>query len=137
VKGDTGPAGRSALQTLQSGETERGVVDGDFESPATSGDFGVSVTLPIPAPSAIAATSVDIDGTADETSNRCTGTVANPTAPAGVVCVYMSGSGNATSVTGFGAPITTTGSPYGFLVRWTVTATGDTFFYGNWAYTAP
>ena len=138
-KGDAGApgtSGQSALTPLQTGETIRGVVGGDYEAPATSGDFRAFGHFPIPAPAAVDGDSVDVDGSADESANRCTGSAAAPTAPAGVVCIYVADSGNASDFSGLGAP-DNGGSPYGFKFNWAVSATGDTFAYASWAYTAP
>src|SRR3712207_4833178 len=49
-KGPKGEAGASALNPVPSGKTIRGAVGGDFHAyDALSRDFGVDVTLPIPA----------------------------------------------------------------------------------------
>lgn len=135
-EGPQGAAGRSALEPLRSGETIRGVVGADDHAPAV-GDFGVIETFPIPAPEAVPGTKVDVDGSADEVGNRCTGAPSAPTAPPGIVCIYASDVANAASLSGGGAPDITAGSPYGFRLIWGASAIGDTLVYASWAYQAP
>jgi hypothetical protein len=125
--GGTGPAGRSALTPLQTGETIRGVVGGDFHASAT-GDWGVFVTYPIPLTSAVGG--AFIDGVTP--AETCAGTVASPTAPPNTLCVYPTNAANpALAASSHSIP---TSGPFGFSVGWTA-GTGDTFFHGTWALT--
>ena len=125
----------SPQRPLRSGVTIRGVVGGDFHASAAS-DWRVLESFPIPSPVVLPGGAVDVDGQ-DEVSNRCTGTVGAPTAPAGVVCIYLENSYNATSFLGYGAPSAGFGSVYGFLLHWNAPAAGDTLVNATWAYTAP
>ena len=88
---------------LRSGVTIRGVIGGDFHASAASSDWRVLQSFPIPSPIVLPDGRVDVDGQ-DEVSNRCTGTVGTPTAPPGVVCIYLENSGNASNFVGYGAP---------------------------------
>ena len=76
--------------------------------------------------------------TATDGDATCTGTSANPTAPAGKVCLYQSGLGNANvaSLAGFQYD-SAADSKQGFGVRATSTAAGLVVARGAWAYTAP
>jgi hypothetical protein len=72
---------------------------------------------------------------AGDVDAACTGSAGNPTAPAGKVCLYLSGTlGIGTSVVGNALPVG--GSRYGFEVQATQAdlATG---VWGTWAYTQP
>ena len=120
---------------LRSGVTIRGVIGGDFHASAAS-DWRVLQSFPIPSPIVLPNERVDVDGQ-DEVSNRCTGTVSTPTAPPGVVCIYLENSGNASGFFGYGAPNASTGSVRGFMLNWNAPAAGDTFVNASWAYKAP
>jgi hypothetical protein len=63
------------------------------------------------------------------------GSVDEPSAPAGTVCIYPQLiAGGISSIRSEAFPFDK--SKYGFLVGWNTT-TGDTLFRGVWAYTAP
>jgi hypothetical protein len=152
-KGDTGATGLSALNTLPSGSTEHGVIGADFDDPGTTtgNDFGVDTTLPIPAPVALddAHVFVDVTGWQDaggqtapttaDTNAGCTGTPAAPTAPAGVVCIYVSGGDHAFNLAGNSVLFGAGASPYGFKLIWDSSSASeaDTFVDATWAYKAP
>jgi hypothetical protein len=127
------------------GKTIRGVVGGDFHSFDPSGaDFGVDVSLPVPAANPLGDDQVfvnvasDVGGaTTTDTNAGCNGTPGNPTAPAGLVCIYSAGSDNANNLLGFSVLPGTGASPYGFKLVWECGCEGDTFVDGTWAYTAP
>lgn len=74
--------------------------------------------------------------TTTDTNAGCTGTAGAPVAPAGVVCVYVSGEANALNLQGLAAN-GAAGMPCGFKLVWNSAATGDTFVDAVWAYTAP
>jgi hypothetical protein len=149
-KGDQGPAGTSALDAVPSGKTIHGVVGGDFHAfDNTASDFGVDVTLPIPAANNLSDSDVfvnvsgwqDAGGqstpTTSDTNAGCSGTPAAPTAPAGKVCIYVSGADHAFNLAGQSVLFGTGASPYGFKLKWDASATGDTFVDATWAYKAP
>lgn len=142
----------SAVRRVPSGATVHGVVGGDFNNTTAAGmaDWGVDASLPLKARNALTDedVTVNVDGqqqssgqtpatSADSAENACTGSPAHPTAPAGVVCVYVAGADNAVGVVGYSARFGTAGSPYGFKLKWDVNGTGDTFVDAVWAYTAP
>lgn len=127
--GIQGPVGRSALDNLEAGETVRGFLGGDFHVTAAGGDWRAVASFPIPGSSAPG--QIYIDGhSAGET---CTGSAAQPTAPPNTLCVYPVASDNPT----LSGPTHTVFAPtrFGFVVSWSPTNVGDTFFYGTYAYT--
>jgi hypothetical protein len=111
--------------------------------------FGIDVTLPIPAANALGddAVFVNVLGwqngggqtqpTTTDTDPGCTGTPANPTAPPGKVCIYVSGADHAFNLNGYSVLFGTGASPYGFKLKWDASTVGDTFVDATWAYTAP
>jgi hypothetical protein len=173
VKGPAGPpgppgaAGRSALSGLGPNETIRGTVGDEFQVPAGS-SLGVTATatFPIPVPFGVDDPHVVVDGYYDETRldnpNQCTGSAAEPTAPAGFVCIYPYYTDNVRCDPP-PAEVTDCGTqPSGFVAgknleekqKWgfQVTWSGEckyqyglcdslpafsTSFFANWAYTAP
>jgi hypothetical protein len=149
-KGDKGDPGASALNPVLSGTTIHGAVGGDFHAfDSTASDFGIDVTLPIPAANALGddAVFVNVAGwqnaggqttpTTTDTDVGCTGNPANPTAPAGKVCIYVSGADHAFNLNGYSVLFGTGASPYGFKLKWDASTAGDTFVDATWAYTAP
>jgi hypothetical protein len=158
VKGKVGPAGKtgtpgaSALHPVPSGGTTRGAIGGDFHAfDASASDFGVDVTLPVPAANDLGddEVSVNVDGwqdgggqtapTTTDTDPGCTGTPALPVAPPGKVCIYVSGADRAFNLTGYSVLFGTGESPFGFKLKWDVSGSGpgDTFVDATWAYRAP
>ncbi|WP_193611761.1 hypothetical protein [Nocardioides lijunqiniae] len=127
--GAQGAPGRSALTTLRIGETVTGVVGMDTEVAAAGGDLRTWASFPIPGTTG--PLQVRIDGAAAET--ECTGVAGAPTAPNGFLCVYPQGAVNPV----FG-PLThevAYRNRLGFSVVWGPVSSGDTFFYGTYAYT--
>jgi hypothetical protein len=149
-KGDKGDPGASALSPVPSGRTIRGAVGGDFHAfDSSASDFGIDVTLPMPAANALGDDSVFVNvtgwqgavgqtqPTTTDTDPGCTGSPANPTAPAGKVCIYVSGADHAFNLNGYSVLFGTGASPYGFKLKWDASTAGDTFVDATWAYTAP
>jgi hypothetical protein len=107
------------------------------------------VTLPMPAPVGLSDGDVfvNVDGwqgsegqtkpTTTDTNAGCNGTPANPTAPAGKVCIYVSGADHAFNLSGYSVLFDTGASKYGFKLKWDASQSGDTFVDATWAYTAP
>ncbi len=148
--GATGPAGASPLNAVPTGQTIRGAIGADFHSySADPSDFGVDVTMPAAATSGLADGDVyvnvlgwqDAGGqttpTTGDANAGCTGTPDLPTAPAGKVCIYVSGADHAFNLSGYSVLFGTGASKYGFKLKWDATAIGDTFVDATWAYTAP
>jgi hypothetical protein len=150
---------------VRPGATIRGVIGGDFPAipagPSTectnNCSWGAYASLPFPARSPLTDTDVLVDvstwvsGDSGQTAPvaasseagsaaACTGTVANPTAPAGKVCIYVAGGDNAEDVAGYSVVPGAGGSPYGFKLHWVSTGPGtaqNTFIDAVWAYHAP
>lgn len=85
-------------------------------------------------------------GPVGDADPACTGSVANPTAPAGKVCIYVNEGPNGTrsnsTLTGFklsAAGVNTDADRHGFMVRIVDAGTvpGTLRAEGTWAYTAP
>jgi Collagen triple helix repeat (20 copies) len=150
AKGDKGDRGDSALDPVPSGETIRGTVGGDFHAfDSSASDFGVDVTFPMPAPDGLADNEVFVDvshwqnaggqtpPTTDDDNPECDGTPEDPTAPPGMVCIYVSGADHAFNLAGYSVLFGTGASKYGFKLKWDASQAGDTFVDATWAYTAP
>jgi hypothetical protein len=132
--GATGPAGRSALTPLQTGETVYGVWGFNETADAAGEFFSSYLSLPIPAPVDINDAHVSIDGE-DEPTSECTGSYANPTAPAGYACLYPRNTAGVNIVDGhvpFSIP-----TKYGFAMKAQSTLAGQVIAEGTFAYTAP
>ena len=149
-KGDTGLPGASALDPVPSGQTIRGAIGGDYHAfDNSASDFGVDMTFPMPAPVGVSDSEVfvnvagwqDAGGqtppTTTDTNAGCTGTPNAPTAPAGKVCIYVSGADHAFNLAGDSVLFGTGASKYGFKLKWDASQAGDTFVDATWAYTAP
>lgn len=127
--------------TLASGQTITGdwSISG-FPATAAGNYLWTAVSFPVKlatAPVAPTANFIPAPGTASTAS--CPGTVSNPQAAAGQVCVYARTCGNAdisclfsTGGAGCGAA-----DAYGFGVYMTSIAAGQAYCYGTWAVTAP
>ena len=127
---------------IPSGVTVTGTSGLDLQIIDGVGDYGFPVTLPARAPVALTFDMINFGGTAAETADNdptCTGTVDNPTAPPGKVCLYITPPdfAGATSLTGEAAPHL---PDKGFWVYWNEDGTptpADMYVYVTWAYTAP
>ena len=126
--------------TIPSGVTVTGVFGTSSITPAATGALAIDdVSFPAPAPAPVGETDVNFAAdTAPETSDddaSCTGTSANPTAPAGKVCLYTLQLGGGGSFYGQGAG--GTAGRLGFKVEGVNPAGGTLYLEGSWAYTAP
>jgi len=141
--GDTGPEGSPWTDggTLPSGETEAGVWAA-YESKAEFELFApISFPIPLAAPSEEAYVLAPGEIEKEEGPGfeaGCTGSVENPTAPAGVLCAYIAEEENAYT---FGFTVFKGEIGYqrsGTLVRPQVKTNGQTaYINGSWAVTAP
>jgi hypothetical protein len=136
--------------SVPSGKTIRGAVGADFHVYSeASDDVGIDVSLPIPAATALSDDDVHVnvslwdtgDGqvqpTTSDTNPGCAGTLAEPIAPPGDVCIYVAGGDNAQNLSGFSVRPGTDASRFGFKLKWDPPNNGDTFIDGVWAYQAP
>lgn len=137
-EGQQGPAGRSALQTLQGGETVRGtwaLASGEAVDTTETG----TISLPIPAPAPIGDDDAHFAGPLGELDpSGCSGSAANPTAAPGEACVYFSRNQGVSGAEadGVGGNASAPDSPYGFVIYVSSAPADDFVAYGTWAYTA-
>ena len=159
--GPTGPAGPTGAQgtsifdggTLPSGKTITGAWGGRYIA-ALAGNqqnsYLLSYGFPLKAPQKLRDSDVQFGagtgGPVGDADPVCTGSVANPTAPAGKVCIYVNEGPNGTrsnsTLTGFklsAAGVNTDADAHGFMVRMVDAGTvpGTVRAEGTWAYTAP
>ena len=151
TNGTNGSDGVNAYDTLPAGQTVYGAIGADFDNTNVgSSDWGTDMSLPMKAPYKIYDYDVvvNVDGwqdggsqlhptSADSGDAACTGSPSSPTAPAGTVCIYVTGADNAVNLQGYSVAFGAGGSYYGFKLGWDAASTGDTFVDAVWAYTAP
>ncbi|MDX6591865.1 MAG: hypothetical protein QOJ13_1061 [Gaiellales bacterium] len=147
-------AARSGAAQVSPSGTTHGVIGGDFDTQLPAGsvngaDWGVTATLPHAAAARLTDNVVFVsvdrwkDGgdqtkpTTTDTNPKCTGTVQNPTAPKGIVCIYVLGGDNAANVSGYSVVPGAGGSKYGFKLKWDSVENGDSFIDAVWAYQYP
>ena len=134
--------GVSGVAFSDSSPTIKGMVGGDFDTQLPAGsvngaDWGVDASFPRPANTVIHDGDVKVVGTGSGDSGdsfTCSGSVTNPTAPKGKVCIYLLNSGSATNIRGVTPAPGTGGSRFGFKLIWDATGNGDTFVDAVWAY---
>lgn len=118
------------------GATIRGTIGAVLYTTSASQEGSANAQLPIPAPVGLTDEKVTIAGSGDDIDGACTGTSAAPTAAPGFVCIYSYSTSNASpnqgAIWGSGD-----GTKWGFQVSWTAASAGKTYFFANWAYTAP
>ena len=136
--GPAGPRGLSAWDVIPSGQTVTGSVVYDTHESTNVNSDAVGVDLPGTAPVALTDATVNFSVSGFPTADDdpvCTGTVTDPTAPAGMVCLYI----GATS--GVGVIVGNVGylATRSFTVSFTPNGINDTdeTVYATWAYTAP
>ena len=137
--GATGTRGLSAWDTIPSGVSVRGQ-----EYAVLRGNGGViNVNLPAAAPNSLTNETVNFAGTSPMSGDddaTCTGTYANPTAPAGKVCIYHDPGENS-----FGDASGANGWTWGdaalrtraFYVEYGGAPIDVDYVWFTWAYTAP
>ena len=152
AKGDQGNPGTSALGPLPSGRTLVG--GGLLSQTATAAgltirnyeNFPVHLAQPISEVNPrqmFFGTNTDIAASnyaSGEQNPRCDGSPAAPTAPAGLLCVYVGDASNLSALSvraGYVGIGDTVANDDGFYIFGTSAATGDTLVRYTWAYTAP
>jgi hypothetical protein len=133
-----------------SGTTLTGAWGGRYPNPNFGGEtvsYLLSVSFPVPAPVGLLGEEVNFApsglGVSSEGDSDCTGSVDNPTAPPGRVCIYLSEVSNVGSLGGFALSKLPGGRAmdrFGFLVRIIGNPTANQKMMtamGTWAYTAP
>jgi hypothetical protein len=141
-QGPQGPPGTSLFDSvIPSGTTVHGAWGIGEQQVGTggSGSLYQQVSLPIPAPQRLTFDIVNFAaGTpgAEDGDASCTGSVGNPTAPPGKVCLYITDFNSTTGEGGYQISNNDDAQRYGF----TVAMRGTTTFIdgrGTWAYHAP
>ena len=138
AKGDTGPAG-PAGGPIPSGGTVTGIAEWEFGTSTEGATF--SVQLPGDPGKILTQTDVNFSshgnqgpGVVADADRECTGTVFNPTAPPGRVCLYLWGYAQGT--------YDLVGGAYNlrvpaFYVTWHSSNPNGISVEASWAYTAP
>ncbi|GAA4708292.1 hypothetical protein [Nocardioides conyzicola] len=139
LKGKNGKDGASAWDVIPSGNTVSGYFyDTGTTGAALSGQVE-NINLPGVAPAAPTSYAFAPDSlteTSDE-DPTCTGTLAEPTAPPGKVCVYLDGIGGLTSARVYPWDAAEVGDRTFYLSFSEPAADTAYYYYGAWAYTAP
>ena len=149
--GEQGPPGLSGLSggTIPSGTTVTGGWGGRYIAALAgtqTNSYLLTYSFPLPAPVRLTDSQVQFGaGTASPVGDAdpaCSGSVAAPTAPAGMVCIYSNdGARDNSTLTGFklsAAQANTDADAHGFTVRMiNVNTPGTMRAEGTWAYTAP
>jgi len=148
LQGSNGTDGANFYDVLPSGVTITGVIGGDWRVyhsfPAPIGRTMTSADVIVANTSVVnndcGASQSCLSGTEAAAAAECTGTAAEPTAPAGKVCIYPVSQNNieAASIDGLIRDATGETTTKGFVLDWTVTnAASDTYLTAIWAYTQP
>jgi hypothetical protein len=125
-------------RALPSGVTVTGVFLTSAEDDGQTVEAEGVASFPAPAPTTLGDNNVNFapSPVASDPAASCSGTAANPTAPAGNVCLYPTSIGaNSNPGTAQGLALDS-GSRYGFRVKGP-TGTDSAGVRGSWAYTAP
>lgn len=136
AQGPTGPAGL-ATTTLQSGQTLRGIVNVDTEGTKAGQITGSSISFPL---SLAKAPTVEILKEGAPPTSNCSGTIKEPTAAPGVLCVYEVAVNNVSQFAICGIeclPESPAASRFGAEIFVHATAVGRYFASATWAVTAP
>lgn len=154
-QGEQGPPGASVFDggTIPSGTTITGAWGGRYITAVPGNQqnsYLLTYSFPLPAPQRLTDSRVNFGANTaspvGDADPACTGSVANPTAPANKVCIYSNEGPNGTrsnsTLTGFklsAAGVATDADAYGFTVRIVDAGTvpGTLRAEGTWAYTAP
>ena len=151
IQGEQGEPGPSGLSggTIPSGTTVTGAWGGRYIAALAgtqTNSYLLTYSFPLPAPVRLTDSNVQFGagtaGPVGDADATCNGSVANPTAPAGKVCIYSQDNARDNStLTGFklsAAQGTTDADAFGFTVRIVnVNTPGTMRAEGTWAYTAP
>ncbi|MGH2716115.1 MAG: hypothetical protein ACRDM7_19970 [Thermoleophilaceae bacterium] len=126
---------------IPSGKTITGAWGITDDAAAATDQFGETVQFQVPAPAGLSANQINFGaGTAGATDAdaTCTGSVGDPTAPAGKVCIYRgSVNSNLNNYGGFQYTANAAENRWGFTILASAVAIGQVDARGTWAYTAP
>jgi hypothetical protein len=138
--GPPGAPGRSALDPLPSGTTVTGSAYTDMQGPANTGDYAYTVALPFTPTAPFVEANIKFQNesrvTPGQVSPLCNGSSADPTAPPGMLCIYVFTAN--TGATGISAARIRPSDTRNIFVAWGgATTSGDAYLNISWAYTAP
>jgi len=138
--GPQGDRGFSAWDKIPSGQTVTGSFLVDTHSETDGADYYYSVSMPARAASALDDSAkinfaADSDPVTTENDVLCTGTQDAPTAPAGLVCLYLVDALGVKDL--LGLSLNSQLTDRGFRVGWSADGTSDMYVEFSWAYTAP
>jgi hypothetical protein len=130
--------GGGATQTkakLPSGTVVRGVVGGTDHTSADPGGVRALASLPRGArlPAGATDTAVTVEDGDDDAEHNCAGSSPAPTAPRGVVCIYVQNAVGADQIDGQVIP----GVRFGFILDWRPGASTQSRVEATWAYKVP
>jgi len=120
---------------IQAGQTVRGTI-GNEETVVGGIEVVANSSLPRAAPFTLDDDHVTINGSAEDTS-RCNGTVSNPTATAGWVCIYPYYTSNIEALEGYVWGSGDNQVKWGFQASGFAIASDISGFFATWAYKAP
>jgi len=130
-KGDAGPL----LNTLSSGQTLRGSFNGGNGANAASDLVEASISYPFPLAANVVAHVIQL---AEAPPSQCPGTVSNPQAQAGNLCIFVAGKNSAGTVGSYGTVDGSSDYRFGASVyARSPAATTVSEIWGTWAVTAP
>lgn len=143
-QGPTGPQGPAAWEDIPSGTVLTGPINFDSQQAADNSSDEFHIPFGGIAPVALTDGKVNFAPPSDAGSafgdqdSTCTGTVNNPTAPAGKVCVYIAYAGgvNRSSTSGW-APFYQADTGFNIGIVPAGDPGADMYLFGSWAYTAP
>jgi hypothetical protein len=144
--GTPGARGESAFDPIPSGKTVIGTAHWDLSEPSNAGtDYFFDVALPGVAPVPLTDSTVNFSASGAFTAKTfdddatCAGSYGAPTAPAGKVCLYLTGAQAAdNSIIGLAASSIGL-KAHAFMVTWIDESdvNEDAYLDATWAYTAP
>ena len=122
---------------LRPGQVVRGVLGARDNVGTSLGSITAFGTIPAKNGQVLHDGNVVVAGGSDSGEASCTGSSATPTAPKGVVCVYLTDSHNAVNIRGLGLyPVL--GNYWGFRIAWEPTTQNQlSYVEGVWAFKAP
>lgn len=140
--GPAGPQGPAAWEEIPSGTVITGALNFDGQQPSDGSSDEINIPIGGIAPVALTDGKVNFaptsGGSFGDQDATCTGTVNNPTAPAGKVCIYVAFSdGIVRSSTAGWAPFYEADRGFNVGIVPAGDPGADMYLFGAWAYTAP
>lgn len=133
-------SGFSAWDEIPTGQTVTGSIVYDGHSGGDTSSDNVNVDLPGIAPVALTSETVNVSassGAVGDPDATCLGSSAEPTAPAGKVCIYIDSSSGIDLGSVSGLVILLPTRSFDLTFDPTGIGDADEFIFATWAYTAP